>query len=204
MADSRAFITQKLVAGISSNIDSTEKILNTQKMKNLLSDSQIEIIQSEISVFRKNPTEYVSGMIMNPPITEVSPFDLTSEKPLNKVLLIMALSWKQNIKAHFDKTFAGLLFDIRLFLLSNVIGLFMAAFIARHNEKLGKHALVGSLILTGVIIFSSFTYINSNWFYNILLGRYTGIAYPVGVFIISLGLYVDYLKTQKKLDINLS
>jgi len=198
MADSRVIITQKIAKSISSQINIIEELLNTKSSKNILEENQMEAIRVEIAAFRKNPEEYVSTMTMQKSGPVVLPNELTSQNPIKNALIKKTLSWKQSIKAHFDRSFDGLLFDIRLFLLSNIIGLLIAAFIAWQKEKLGKHALVASLILTGVIVFSSFSYINSNWFYNILLNRYAGIAYPLGILTVSFSLYYDYLKTQNK------
>ena len=196
--DSREIITKKVSSGISSRIDLVEELINTKKAKVLLADHQIEVIKQEITKFRKDPDSYVSVMTLPNADANFFPDELKSQNPLKDALIKKVFSWKQNIKEHFNNSFERLVFDIRLFLVSNVIGLLSAALISWHSERLGKHAIAASLILTGVIIMSSISYVNSNWLYDILLNSFAGMAYPVGILLTSGWLFWNYYAAEKE------
>ena len=191
---SREVVTQKVSSGLLSTIVVAEEFLHSPKVKALLADHHIEVINREIGEFKEKPVEYISQMTNSETEVDPVPVDLRSESKLKNALLAKVFAWKLNIKDHFQATFEALVFDVRLFLLSNVFGLLIAALINWHRENLGKHAVVVSLVLTSAIFLSAFSYINANWLYSILLNSYAGFAYPAGVVVTACWLFWEYWK----------
>src|SRR5690606_14595556 len=111
---------------------------------------------------------------------------------LKNALLEKIFAWKKGLKAYFNKTFSRLVLDIRIFLLSNVIALLVAALICYKQAALGKDALVVSAILTAVIAVSALSYLNQNWFFTILLNSYAGYGYIGGILATTAWLYYQY------------
>lgn len=200
LSDSRQIITEKVSSGIYGKIDFIEEVINAKKAKALLADYQIEVINREISDFRNDPNGYVREMTLKSADQIVLPSELKTDNKLKNALIQKVFGWKEKIRTHFNASFDGLVLDIRIFLLSNVIGLIVAAIVNWRADQIGRHAFVYSMILTGVIILSSYFYINSNWFYDVLLNSYVGTGYPIGVLSMSAWLFWSYFTVVLKRD----
>ena len=190
--ESRSFVTEKVVKGTSSKIDLAEEVLNSKAARKYLKDYQINVIHKEIDTFKTNPHSYVESLTMAKGNAQVLPPALKTNNPFKAALFKKIFSWKQGLKSYFNKTFSGLIIDIRIFLGTNVIALLIAAFICLKATSLGNRAMVLSTIITIVTGLSVISYINENWLINILLNSYAGYGYSVGIVIFTIWLYLEY------------
>ena len=111
-------VTDKVVHFVSSKIEIAEELINSKAASNYLADYQMEAIRDEINDFRENPSDYVEAMTLDESKTQIVPPDLLSKNPLKNKLVEKIFSWKSSIKTYFEKTFDGLILDIRIFLIS--------------------------------------------------------------------------------------
>ena len=188
--NSRVQVTEKVTNLVESRIDLAEELVNTKKAKALLEDHQLEVIHSEIALFRENPQQYVMQMTQDEVAVQKNEFK--SKNPLTNALMDKVLGWKKGIKKHIEKAYSNLLLDIRIFCLTNVIGLLLASLILVKRDALGKHAVAASVILTGVISLSALSYLDQSWLYSILLNSYAGYGYPAGIFGTFLWVFYEY------------
>ena len=193
---SRVQITEKVVGMVGSKIDLAEEVMNSKKVETYLADYQIEVINSEIASFRANPQSYIEQMTQDK--TEVSSNEVETNNPLAKVLIEKVFGWKNNIKNHFDNTFSKLLTDLRIFCVTNVVGLFLAALVLFKREDYGKYSTTVSVILSDVIALSALSYFDQSWLYSILLNNYAGYGYPLGIISTFCWLFYEYHKSKEE------
>lgn len=194
---SKKQITEKIVIKTSPNVDIAEEAINSQAGSKYLAKYQREVIQAEINNFKQNPTGYIEEITLDESQSNVIPPVLQSGNPLKNAFLEKIFGWKNDLKTHFNQTFSQLIIDIRIFLISNVMALLIAAFICYKKDQLGKDAFFISKILTVIIAFSSLSYFDQNWFFTILLNRYYGYGYIFGIFITTAWVYYQYQKNKK-------
>ncbi len=195
---SRDQITEKVVQSISSKLTFAEEVLNSKAASNYLKDYQIETIREEINSYKSDPSSYVESVVQDESKSEVIPPLLASKNPLKNLLLEKIFSWKKNLKNYFNKTFDHLVFDIRLFITSNIVALLGAAFACYRQSTLGKDAIAISTILTIAIALSSIGYLDQNWFYSILLNSYAGYGYPLTILSTTAYIYYQYYKNERE------
>jgi len=186
---SRVSVTEKVVSSVSSKVAIAEELLNSKAASKYLADYQIEAIRDEINQFKNDPYDYVEAMTLDDSKSHITLPEASNSNPLKNMLVKKIFSWKTSIKAYFENTFDGLIFDIRAFLVSNLIALTIGAFISYNNQLLGKETIIVNTILTSVVILSSLLYINQDWFFTILLNRYNGYGYLFIVLIMTTWLY---------------
>jgi len=194
--DSRVLVTEKVILMIESRIDLAEEVVNSKKAQSMLADHQIEVIRAEVSSFRENPEKYVIQMTQDE--SEVTNSNHSSNNPLVKALLEKVFGWKKGVKKHIERAYSNLLTDIRIFCATNIIGLFLAALVLFKRREFGKYAVAASSILTGVIALSAFSYLDQSWLFSILLNRFSGYSYPVGIFGTFLWIFYEYHNRKKE------
>ncbi len=195
---SRLLITDKVVEGTSSKIDFAEELLNSKAADKYLKDYQIEAIRNEMEAFRADPYAYVEFIIIDKEKASVIPQELETNNPLKMALYKKIYSWKQGLKSYFNKTFFRLILDIRIFLLTNIVALLIAAFICFRVSSTGSRAMALSTIITIATAFSALSYINSSWLINILLNSYAGYGYAGGIAFLTGLLYWEYTSRVSK------
>lgn len=191
-ANSRALITDIVVAKVSSKIALSEELLNSKAASIYLADYQRETIVEEINSFKLSPYDYVESLTLNESESIESPSPLKSKNPLKNALFKKIFGWKKELKNYFNKAFSGLIIDIRIFIASNVIALVIAAIACYKQAALGRDSLIVSAILTGVIALSTLSYVDQNWFFTILLNNYYGYGYLLGILLTTAWLYFEY------------
>ncbi len=194
--NSKAIVTEKVVSGTKSKIALVEEAINSRIAEKILKPYQLEAIKAEISAYQEDPYQYISSLTLDSTQTQISSIEIDSKNSLTNKLLEKISSWKQSLKTYFELTFSGLIRDIRIFLLSNVIGLLIALVVSVKSEQIGKRALAISVIMSFAIAISALTYLNQNWLYTILLNSYAGYSYPIGIFLTSLWLGFEYFKER--------
>ncbi|WP_308365352.1 MULTISPECIES: hypothetical protein [unclassified Microbulbifer] len=197
--ESRLLVTEKLVKGTSSKVDLAEEVLNSRAANMYLKDYQIDVIREEIDTFKTNPYKYVESLTIDAENVVIIPPEFETNNPLEAALFEKIFSWKQGLKSYFNKTFSGLITDIRIFLGTNFIALLIAAFVCFKATSLGNRAMALSAIITIATALSAFSYINANWLLNVLLNSYAGYGYAGGIAILTGWLYLEY---SDKLDKN--
>ena len=196
--ESRLLVTEKVVRGTSSKIELAEEALNSKIAEMYLKDYQIEVIRKEIDTFKTNPYNYVESLTIGAENVAVVPAEFETNNPLKAALFEKIFSWKQGLKAYFNKTFSGLIIDIRIFLGTNAIALLIAAFVCFKAESLGNRSMALSTIITIATVLSAFSYINENWLINVLLNSYAGYGYAGGIALLTGWLYLEYSDRQTK------
>ncbi len=195
---SRLLVTEKVVKHTSSKIGLAEEVLNSKAADMYLKDYQIDVIRKEIELFKSNPYKYVESLTIDTKNAITIPLEFETDNPLKAALFKKVFSWKQNLKAYFNKTFSGLITDIRIFLGTNFIALSIAAFVCFKGATLGNRAIALSTIITIATALSAFSYVIENWLINILLNSYAGYGYAGGIAILTIGLYLEYYKNLTK------
>ncbi len=195
---SRALVTEKVTQGTMSKIGFAEEVMNSKAAKMYLEEYQIEVIRSEIDAFKNNPYGYIESVTMNNESADDLPPEFRSANPLKSALFEKLFQWKQGLKSYFNKTFNGLITDIRLFLGTNVVALLIAAFVCFKSPSLGSRAMALSTIITLATALSAFSYINDSWLFNILLNSYAGYGYAGGIAFLTGWLYLEYADRQNK------
>lgn len=193
--DSRQAISDKVVATTRLKVDFAEELVLSRGAEKYLQDYQRDVILEEIARFRTDPDSYVQALVLEGDTDTPVPI-ATSENPLKQQLLTKIMSWKRSLKAHFEATFDGLLRDIRIFLLTNVLALSAAFFICYKSEALHRKAFAVGAIMTFVITISAVGYLEKNWFYTILLRDYAGYGYPLGIVMGTLWMCYEYLTSE--------
>jgi len=117
---------------------------------------------------------------------------IDSKNPLKVRLLSKLFNWKKGIKEKFKKSFNGIVTDIKIFLLTNILAFGIALFLNKKSLKNEKNYYIASGILTLSIAISVWGYLDQNWFYSFLLNNFTGWAYPVGMGILFSWLLFNY------------
>lgn len=197
-ARSKVAVTEKVVVSTSSQIARAEELLNSKAATKYLAGHQLEVIREEIEGYKGDPYGYVESLTLNEARTTIIPPDLKSSNPLKNAFLNKVFSWKLGIRDHFTKTFEGLERDVRIFIMSNIIALLMAAFVCYKQHSLGRESMVVSSILTGVVALSSLTYLDQNWQVTIILNSYSGYGYPIGILTTTIWLYYEYYKAKNE------
>lgn len=189
---SRDLVTEKVIAGTLPKVGFAEELLNSKAAKNYLENYQLDVIKQEIAEFKKDPHFYVSSIIQRDADVSELPSEFKTNNPLKAALFDKVFSWKQNLKSYLDGTFSKLITDVRIFLATNVIALFIAAFVCFRSERLGGRAMVISSIITTATALSTYGYVNDNWLFNILLNSFAGYGYSAGIVSLSAWLYFEY------------
>jgi len=189
---SRVLVTDKVVQGTTSKIDFAEELLNSKASVMYLKKYQIEVIRKEIDIFRADPHIYVESVVVGNKNTGAVPLEFHTNNPLKAALFEKIFSWKQGLKSYFDKTFARLIVDVRIFLGTNVVALLIAVFICFKAPALGNRAMALSIIITLATALSALSYINDSWLIKILLNSYAGYGYTGGIAFLTGWLYFEY------------
>jgi len=193
---SRDAVTEKVVHSLTAKVAFAEEVLNSKAAPTFLAPYQIDTLRDEIARYKNDPFAYVEAMTKDETTSRVTPPQTAGSSPLQKSLMEKVVSWKMSIKHYFDKTFEGLVIDLRIFLLSNVIALAVGAFVGIRTRLLGDDGMLLNIILTGVVALSSLFYIDKNWFFTILLNNYSGYGYPFTVLLMTGWLYYHALMAR--------
>lgn len=193
---SRVLVTEKVTQSTQSKLDFAEEALNSKAAKRYLEEYQIEVIRSEIDLFKTNPYGYVEAVTMNDTNISTTPKEFHTDNPLKKALFQKLFQWKKGIKSHFTSTFNNLITDIRIFLGTNVLALSIALFICLKSENLGGRSMALSIIVTIATGLSAMSYVNENWLLNVLLNSYAGYGYAFGIAFLTGWLFVEYSNIQ--------
>jgi len=185
-------LTDAITAISSMDVSLAEEVLNSKAAKNYLEEYQIEVIEKEISEFKRDPHLYVGSITQQDANVSALPSEFKTNNPLKAALFEKVFSWKQSLKSYLDGTFSKLITDIRIFLATNVVALFIAAFVCIRSEKLGGRPMVISSVITIATALSTYGYVNDNWLFNILLNSFAGYGYSAGIVSLSAWLYFEY------------
>jgi hypothetical protein len=111
-----------------------------------------------------------------------------------------------DVKGRLDATYDGLIRDLRLFSITNLVAFLLAAvlcLLARTPRS--RHWLLAySFMMLGSAVVSIAFYIGQNWIWNILRNDYLGWQYPVVVGVVALygvvSITADLFFTRPKAD----
>lgn len=194
------YINQRIEPSVTASVTFTEdKVLpQLNKMPELQ-----EKIRTEIKTYRDNPLQYInkvtttdSNESKNESTTPSTAKAATSS--LLSILTKDVQSISQTIKQHFERTFQNLLNDLMIFSTTNIIGfscvlIFLAA--ARYYRRT---FILAAMILLSATLYAISSYINQNWFFNVLLDMQMGYWYPMLIISICFYLYLKHLNGKLK------
>jgi hypothetical protein len=176
---SREFITTKLESSSGTVVSVAEEALASKAVQKYLSEEQIQTFVAEIELYHQNPKEYIE--VLTSETKEVSKANVEAFEtlsPLVKPLAEKVFLWKTRLKEHFNEMFMKIIFDLRLFALSNVFGFGVAFWLSRQKSQSDKRYLAGSILLTISIAYQSMMYVDQNWFFTLLFDSFLGVTYP--------------------------
>jgi hypothetical protein len=161
---------------VAKQADGVAKTMETQLEKllanRLLSKEIHAAITAEIQRFRDNPHAYVRGVIR----------DAAAQIPDEQTGGVVAeriAGFKRSLVTAFDDTMAALVRDLLIFNATNVAAFLIAWCLARLDRPRWAVSLtVLSWFLFLATLYSTWMYIDQNWFFNILFKSYMGWSYP--------------------------
>jgi len=181
----RGFVTAKTLEYSKPLFDLTERSLDSTLAKKLMPKSVGEAIEEQIATYKENPFGYVSDLT-NPTRTGQKRRSIVS--PGSRVDAL-----KAKVRDYYDETMAALIRDLRIFSGSNLTASILALILALRSPKgLRKYALWFSFLLFAAVLFSSYLYIDGMGFFSILFKWHLGWWYPIGLFLTTTQLFIDY------------
>jgi hypothetical protein len=144
----------------------------------------IETIRREVTEYREDPRAYIAKLVADE--------QLPAKPGMDRDFQAKLLHWKSEIREYFHKTLNGLLFDLRIFLGSNLVAALAALVCAWRGraDRLPRLLLVCGLLLASVA-FSAYMYVDSFSYFRILFNTYVGWWYPAVLGITFLSLVVE-------------
>jgi hypothetical protein len=183
-ATGREFVTQKTVEHSRPLVDSAEALLNGKTAQLLLSKKLEETVRSEIAEYRQSPQAYIA--------------ELTGKKALrvpevaNDKVLQTVVGWKKRVVDYYDKVLDGLVLDLRVFALTNVVAACAAVWFAvRATERMQTRLLLVSGVLCASMVLCTLQYYDSLTFFKIITNSYSLSAYPLGLTAMFVWLYSE-------------
>lgn len=187
----RGFVTEKTVQHSEPIVDAADEFLDEPLVRTLLDDRQMATIRDEIAEYRADPPAYVARLTRGRVRVEKA-------EPRNPLLARVA-STKDRIRAYYDETLDELVFDLKLFAVSNLVAVVLALGLAigardADAEKLGSFSIV--MFLT--TLYAAWIYVDGLSFFRILFRTHMGWWYPALLAVVLVGLCVDRFRQTRR------
>lgn len=181
----RAFVTDKTVEHSRQLVRIAAETLESPVAQKLLNPDLIEKIRQEIAAYQSNPKEYVADLTRKP--ADEAPID--QAQPLLAKLAVI----KRDIRAYYNGTLDVLIFDLRIFAISNLTaGAIAFSLIYRTKSKVRPTLVWYSLLMFAAVCYCTFLYIDSLTFFRILFRLQLGWTYPLLLGATIVVLYREY------------
>lgn len=176
------YVIAKTVVQVTPAVELVEAGLNNRAAQFVPADTRAAV-QAEVDSFRRDPHKYVRALVAK---------GAAVEKPKHP-LAERVLAWKEQARAYFEKTFAGLVLDLRIFAGTNVVAALLAALLAwRARGRLRWHVFGVSVLLLFALSLQAYLFIDGLTFFRVITNARVGWSYP-GVVALTFGyLYWNY------------
>jgi hypothetical protein len=139
-----------------------------------------EKLRNEIEEYRKSPDKWLLG-IFEGTKDRAADFEFPEiRNPIARKALGFLTGKLGRAKEHFQKSFANLILDLRIFSGTNACAFLIGAWLCMvAKTRQARHWLgAWSAILIFSTILVSYAYLNQSWGWSILFNRYWGWSYP--------------------------
>jgi hypothetical protein len=167
-------------------VDAAEQATQVPGIQLILNAEQLQTARREIVAYRDDPHAYISRLVAGdvPPAADPGP-----AAPLRDEVH----HCKRRIRDYFDHTLGRLLFDLRIFLGSNLaVALLTAACAYWARGGLVAWLIPVALLLLVSLAFSIYMYVDSFSYFKILTDSYIGWGYPRALGIVFLLLFLRF------------
>lgn len=165
-----------------------QETLDRRMIGKLIRGDVRERLESELAGYRTSPDAWLIRLAEGG-ATRAKDFDFPEiESPLARKAVELLTKGVSDLKEHMEKSYRGVIGDIRLFASTNIVAFGFAAWlswIARTPRS--RHWLLafsGMMLVVFAISISS--YLDQNWTWTILTGNFMGWGYPVLLGLLSL------------------
>lgn len=181
----RDYVTQKTIKLSQPAVDAASKAIESPAAQKLLSAEHQAIINKEIGQYQRDPVSYVTDLTTR---SQNKPSAATDSLVLKKLASI-----KEKIRGYYNDTLAELIFDLRIFSISNLVfGLFALILAYRSRTAFSRPLLIVSILMFVSVIYCSYLYIDDLTFFRIMARTHMGWYYPVLLAIVSIRLCKTY------------
>lgn len=192
----RDFVTDKTVTYSEPIVEIADEGLKSPAAKRFLNEDQRAAARIEIDDYRRSPMEYVSKV--------VSKQALEQPQRQGNPLAEKVVNVKRKVQEYYDRTFRGLLNDLRIFSITNLVAGSAALFLALRPMAAFRKSIVWfSFLMFAAVISTSYAYIDDISYFNIMMGWYMGWTYPLALITALTFLFLDYGKYLDSDDVTL-
>jgi hypothetical protein len=158
-----------------------EKTLEIPGIGILISPDKLKIAREEIIFYRVDPIEYIESLTGNVDSSKDRLQEaIKGANPSQRAILEKIIGWREKITIHFSIAFDMVLIYLIVFLVTNIASLLFAIYLIRWAPLKIPHLVSTSLILTLIVGFSSFLFLDRNWTYAFIKNEFYLSSYPIG------------------------
>lgn len=184
----RDFVSEKTKKYSSPFVEAAEVAVNSHLAQKLLSKEQKAAFAEEIKEYQIDPRAYIGKLTGKRDLLPPPPAGLG--QILQKIVL-----WKQKVKSYYEETLARLIFDLRIFSVTNLVTAAIALWLSlRSDPKTAARSSWLSCLLMGALLYSVWLYIDHMSFFKIMFRIHLGWTYPLFILIAFVFLLLDYWK----------
>jgi hypothetical protein len=147
-----------------------------------------ERLEAELHAYESSAEDWLKRLALGG-INRAKEFDFPEvQQPLARKALDALKAKVAEVKTRLDATYQGLLADLRLFAITNLVAFVVAAVLCllARTPRSRHWLLTYSFVMLGTAVVSIAFYVGQNWFWNFLRNDYLGWQYPVVIGTISL------------------
>ena len=168
--------------------DKLRDTLNRPVIGKLIRGGVRERLEAELHAYEASAEDWLKRLAMGG-INRAKDFDFPEvQQPIARKALDALKGKVSEVKTRLDASYQGLLADLRLFAITNLVAFLLAAvlcWLARTPHS-RRWLVAYSVIMLGTTIVSIAFYVGQNWFWNFLRNDYLGWQYPAVVGALSL------------------
>ena len=142
-----------------------------------------ERLEKELNDYEASAEDWLKRLAAGG-VNRAKEFDFPEvQNPLARKAIDALKGKVSNVRSRLDATYDGLIRDLRLFAITNLVAFLLAALLCLlARTPRSRHWLVAySFILLGSMVFSIAFYVGQNWIWSILRNDYLGWQYPAVV-----------------------
>lgn len=188
----RDYINHRIEPGITSGVDFIERDV----LPTMTDHPQVAAdITAQISTYRADPQRYIDQVTSGRAMPQAEGWlgkTLASFKESAKPII----SLPRQIHDHFRRVFENLVFDLRIFAVSNIIGFAVVAWLTHGLSEQSRRLQIQAFILFLATGYALSVYIKQDWFFNLLLDYHMGVMYPFLIVVTCLDLWRRWRRGQ--------
>jgi len=190
----RDFAQEKTEEHATPLVGDAQGLLDGELAQRFLPEDVIEAARHETVVYQDDPAGYVAQLVSE----DATPAPVPSDVPFAETIF----GWKHAVRDYYHKVLGGLIRELRIFTGTNVLAAWVAAFLVWFPATRHKRgAAVLSIVLLIALAYNAWMYIDSSWFFRILLNAYLGWWYPVGIALTVVAILRDWRWLIEKQDV---